>query len=499
MKDIQPVVIQKGRILNGALRVAEFKDLLIKDGVICEVSEPGLTVASEVKVIDASNMLLIPGLVNAHTHGHGSFSKGLGDRWTLEHLLHAGGWLNGSRRREDKYLSAALNAVEMVLKGCTATYDLYFEAPLPTTEGIQVVASAYEDVGVRSTIAPMIADRSFYQAIPGLFEMFPSNERERLTNFFESPAKQILFTCGELAKKWSFNKAQTRFALAPTIPLHCSDEFLISCYEIALQNDIGLHMHLAESRVQAVTGIQKYGKSLTAHLDDLGFLGPNFTAAHGVWLDDEDLTRLADNGCSLAHNPGSNLRLGSGIAPARKAVDLGLNVGIGTDGSHCADNQNMFEAMRIASFASRIRSPDTSQWFETTDIIHMATEGSAHALGFGDKIGRLSKGSFADIVFLDLSNVNFIPFNDPINQIVHTEDSSAVNSVMVNGEFVLKDREFVTINYTKLCHDVEEAVSRLLESNADSRVMAEKLEGMVSQFCVGLSRTPYHVNRWSAD
>ncbi len=499
MRDIQPVVIRKGRILNGALRVAEFKDLLIKDGVICEVSEPGLNVASEVKVIDASNMLLIPGLVNAHTHGHGSFSKGLGDRWTLEHLLHAGGWLNGSRRREDKYLSAALNAVEMVLKGCTATYDLYFEAPLPTTEGIQVVARAYEDVGVRSTIAPMIADRSFYQAIPELFELFPSNERERLTNFLESPAKQILSTCGELAKNWSFNKAQTKFALAPTIPLHCSDQFLISCHEIALQNDIGLHMHLAESRVQAVTGFQKYGKSLTAHLDELGFLGPNFTAAHGVWLDDEDLARLTDNGCSLAHNPGSNLRLGSGIAPARKAVDLGLNVGIGTDGSHCADNQNMFEAMRIASFASRIRSPDTSQWFETAEIIHMATEGSAHALGFGDKIGRLSKGSFADIVFLDLSNVNFVPFNDPINQIVHTEDSSAVNSVMVNGEFVLKNREFVTINYAKLCHDVEEAVSRLLESNADSRVMAEKLEGMVSQFCVGLSRTPYHVNRWSID
>ena len=499
MPDVQPIVIRKGRLLNSLSGVASFKDIFIQGGVIREIGEPSLKVSSEVKVIDASNMLLIPGLVNAHTHGHGSFSKGLGDRWTLEHLLHAGPWLNGSRDREDKYLSAVLNAVEMVLKGCTATYDLYFEAPIPTTEGIQAVAKAYEDVGVRSTIAPMIADRSFYEAIPDLLETFPTTEKKRLSSFLASPSEQILLTCETLAKNWSFNQAQTKFALAPTIPLHCSDEFLNSCYEIACQNNLGLHMHLAESRVQAVTGLQKYGKTLTAHLDDLGLLGPNFTAAHGVWLDDEDLRRLANKGCSLAHNPGSNLRLGSGIAPARKAVDLGLNVGIGTDGSHCGDNQNMFEAMRMASFVSRIRSPDTNQWFKTSEIFSMATEGSAQVLGFGDKIGKIAKGSFADIVFLNLDNVNFIPFNNPINQIVHTEDSSAVHSVMVNGKFILKNRKFVNIDYAKLCNDVEKTVERLLESNTDSRALADKLEGMVSQFCVGLSGMPYHVDRWSGN
>ena len=497
MPNVQPIVIRKGRLLNNHSGVASFKDLLIEDGVISEIMEPNFKVSPEVKIIDASNMLLIPGLVNAHTHGHGSFSKGLGDRWTLEHLLHAGTWLNGSRDIEDKYLSAILNAVEMVLKGCTATYDLYFEAPFPTTEGIHAVAKAYQDVGVRSTIAPMIADRSFYEAIPDLIDTFPISEKKRISSFLTSPREQILLTCETLAKNWSFNQTQTKFALAPTIPLHCSDEFLKLCHEIARENNLGLHTHLAESRVQAVTGLQKYGKTLTAHLDDLGFLGPNFTAAHGVWLDDDDLRRLADKGCSLAHNPGSNLRLGSGIAPVREAVDLGLNVGIGTDGSHCSDNQNMFEAMRIASFVSRIRSPDTNQWFKTSEIMTMATEGSAKVLGFGDKIGKIAIGSLADIVFLNLDNVNFVPFNDPTNQIVHTEDSSAVDSVMVNGEFILKNRKFVNIDYAKLCDDVEKTVERLLESNTDSHALAEKLEGMVSQFCVGLSGTPYHVNRLS--
>ena len=182
MPNLQPIVIRKGRLLNNHSGVASFKDLLIEDGVISEIMEPNFKVSTEVKIIDASNMLLIPGLVNAHTHGHGSFSKGLGDRWTLEHLLHAGTWLNGSRDREDKYLSAVLNAVEMVLKGCTATYDLYFEAPFPTTEGIHAVAKAYQDVGVRSTIAPMIADRSFYEAIPDLIDTLPINEKKRISS-----------------------------------------------------------------------------------------------------------------------------------------------------------------------------------------------------------------------------------------------------------------------------------------------------------------------------
>ena len=232
------------------------------------------------------------------------------------------------------------------------------------------------------------------------------------------------------------------------------------------------------------------------HLDELGFLEQSFTAAHGVWLDDDDLKRLADNGCSLAHNPGSDLRLGSGIAPARAAVSHGLNVGIGTDGSHCADNQNMFEAMRLASFASRIMSADTNEWLATDEIVAMATEGSARALGFGDDIGRLVPGAKADIVFLDLTNINFVPFNDPVNQIVHTEDSSAVQSVMVDGEFVLKDRRFTKINYEQLCHDVEDTVDHLQGANADARVIAENLEGMVSQFCVGLAGEPYHIHHW---
>ncbi|MCG8562584.1 MAG: amidohydrolase family protein [Hyphomicrobiales bacterium] len=492
-------VIRGGRLLDLASRSAADRDLLIEGGEILEIGPPGLDAPEGAAEIDASGTLLMPGLINAHTHGHGSIGKGLGDRWTLEHLLHAGPWLNANRGLEDKQLSTMLNAAEMVLKGCTATYDLYFEVPMPTVEGMHAVAKGYEAVGVRAVLAPMMADRTLYEAISGLLEAFPEAERQRLSEMRASPTEEILKACRALLTDRPFESARTRLALAPTIPLHCSDDFIAGCRDLAEEFDVGLHMHLAESRVQAVTGIERYGKTLTAHLEDVGLLSPRFTGAHCVWLDDDDVHRLADNGCAIAHNPGSNLRLGNGIAPARRLLAKGATVGIGTDGSHCSDHQNMFEAMRLASFVSRIVSPETDDWLETTEVIAMATEGSAMALGFGDDVGRLAPGARADIVFLDLSNINFVPLNDPANQIVHAEDGSAVRSVMIDGDFILKDRQFTTINYAQLCRDAQAASERLLAANAEARAFSGRMEAYVSKFCVGLAQHPYHIHRWGGD
>src|SRR5207244_3342656 len=147
-----------------------------------------------------------------------------------------------------------------------------------------------------------------------------------------------------------------------TIPMHCSDEFLTACRDLAREYDVPLQTHLAESRGQAVLGLKKYGKTLTAHLGDLGLLGPRFSGAHGVWLDADDVRRLADAGASVAHNPTSNLRLGNGVAATRLMLDRGLRVGVGTDSPSSSDTQNMFEALRWASYLSRIGTPDYRRW-----------------------------------------------------------------------------------------------------------------------------------------
>lgn len=489
-------VIRGGRVLDCRSHRAEPVDILVEGMRIRELGPPGLAAPEGAGEVDATGCLLMPGLVNAHTHGHGSLGKGMGDRWSLELLLNAGPWISGRRTLDDKYLAAKLNAAEMVRKGCTAAYDLYFEFPAPTHDGIDAVARGYADVGARAVVAPMMADHTLFEAIPGLMQALPEDLRARVDDLKLAPAEQTIEACRAILRGWSHDRDQVRLALAPTIPLHCSDEFIVACRNLAAEYQVGLHMHLAESKVQAVSAIKRYGKTLTAHLAELDFLGSNFTAAHGVWLDAEDIARLADAGSSMAHNPGSNLRLGSGISPVRAMLDRGINVGIGTDGSNCSDNQNMFDAMRIAAFVSRVVSPEYTTWLETADVIDMATVGSAEALGLGDRIGRLEPGYYADIVFLDLTNMNFVPFNDPTNQIVFCEDSSAVKSVMIGGRMILDDGRFTTFDYLKMLADVEVAVDRLRSATADMRELSVKLEDVVGSYCVGLTRQPYHINRW---
>jgi cytosine/adenosine deaminase-related metal-dependent hydrolase len=360
---------------------------------------------------------------------------------------------------------------------------------------MHAVASAYADVGMRAVIAPMVADRSLFEAIPGLLDALPLSHRASIEAVRLAPARTIIEACSNVFAGWKHNRDFVRPALAPTIPLHCSQPFLEACRDLARSFDIGLHTHLAESRVQAVAGLDAYGKTLTAYLDELGLLGPDLTAAHCVWLDDDDIARLADRGCSVAHNPGSNLRLGSGIAPVRRMLNRGVNVGLGTDGSHCSDNQNMFEAMRLASFISRVADVDPDHWISTDEAAMMSTGGSAKALGFGDRIGHLEVGRQADIVLLDLANINFVPFNDPTNQLVHSEDSSAVRDVMIGGKWVLRNGEFLTFDFGRLRTKVEDTIQRMRSMSPDLKRTADQLAQYVSGFCIGSHSRPYHINR----
>ena len=470
-------------------------DILVEGDTIVEIGRPGMPAPEGAKLIEASERLLMPGLVNAHTHGHGSLGKGLGDKWSLELLLNASPWVGGGFELEDKYTAALLNAAEMVLKGCTSAYDMYFEFPTPSMEGLNAIGRAYEEVGVRVVLAPMMADTTFYKAIPGLIDALPQPHRARAQMMRAATRQEHLSVCETFLESWSLDRDRVRPALGPTIPLHCSDEFIRACRDLANEHDVGIQMHLAESKVQAVAGLRRYGKTLAAHLDDLALLGPRFTGAHCVWLDDDDLARMADKGATVAHNPGSNLRLGSGIAPATRMLAKGIAVGIGTDGSASADNQNMFEAMRMASFVSRIVTPDPDSWLGTRDVLKMATTGSASVLGMGDLVGRIAPGYKADILFLDLGNVNFVPLNDAANQVVNCEDSSAVDSVMIGGRLVLSGRRFTDFDFEALRQRVDEACARIRERNRDSFAHMQAMAGFVSQHCVGLARDHYHVQR----
>ncbi len=489
-------VIRGGKLVDVSGRKAVPVDILIKGDTIAEISRPGLKAPADATVIDARNRLLQPGLVNAHTHGHGNLAKGLNDRWTLELLLTGSQWVGTGRNLEDKYLSSLIGAAEMVLKGCTAAYDLAAEFPLPSVEGLSAMAKAYEDVGMRVVLAPMVADITFFEAIPGLMARLPPTLQKEVESFRLAPWKATARQMKKALNKWPFEKV--RLAVAPTIPHHCSDEFLVSCRDLAKEYDVGLHSHVAESKVQVIAGYQRYGTSLARHMDELGLVNERFTVAHGVWLDDDDMKRLGDRGASVAHNPGSNMRLGNGLADARAMLVRRINLGIGTDGANCSDNLNMYEAMRLASFTSKVQGPDLERWLTTEEALRAATEGSARALGMDKEIGRIAPGYKADIVFLDQNHINWIPTNDPVNQLVHAEDGSGVHSVMIGGRMVVENHKLLTVDLPKLAKQAAASQARRAELTGQAKKLYHRLEKVVGAFCPGLAKAPLHIHRFGA-
>jgi cytosine/adenosine deaminase-related metal-dependent hydrolase len=489
------MLIHGGHVVLPRTCAVEALDIVVDGDTIADLVAPGSVPATNMPRFDASDRLVIPGLVNGHHHAQAQLAKGRFDRTTLELLLVAMPWANGSRSLEDKYLSAQIGAAELIRKGCTATYDMFAEFPLPTVEGVDAVARAYSDVGMRAVVAPMMADRSFYEAIPGLADFLPAPLREQALAIRHEPHGAALAACRKIAAGWRHDRARVRPALGPTIPHHCSDDFLAGCRDLAREFDLGIQMHVAESRMQAVIAPKWYGKTLVGHLEALKILGPHFCAAHAVWLDETDRTRLAHTGASVSHNPGSNLKLGSGVADVRSMLDRGINVAIGTDGSSASDNLNVFEAMRLASYLSRVQGHPVERWITAREALQVATEGGARALGF-DKIGRIQKGYLADLAFIDLGALHYVPPNDVVAQLVFGEDGTGVDSVMVGGRLVLDHGRLTTVDLPRLRARAEEAMTRLAAATSKARVTAEALAPYVSQFCEGLAASPLPIHRF---
>ncbi len=489
-------LIHGGRVLTAGRLDGAHADLLIDGDTIAAVLPPRESVSADIKRVDATNSLLIPGLVNSHTHATVALGKALADRWSLELLLNAYPWTAGGRTAEIKYLSARVGALEMLRKGCTACYDLVAEIPAPSVEGINAVARAYKDVGIRAAIAPMMADTTFYRAIPGLIEAMPPELRAKAEAINATPHDVSLATCRTMIENWSFDRDQLRPALGPTIPHHCSDAFIAGCRDLAKAHGIGVQMHVAESKVQAVVGPRKYGTTLVGHLHKLGLIAPNFTAAHAVWIDDDDMKRLADAGACVAHNPGSNMKLGSGLGAARAMRDRGITLGIGTDGCLSSDNQNVFEAMRMAAFISRVQGPDPRQWLSAAEAFEAATKGGARALGMEKSIGQLAQGFKADVVFLDLASINYVPLNDPLLHVVFVEDGTGVDRVMVGGRMLVEGGKVSGVDMPKLAAEANTAAAHLAQVNAAAKNFVQQFEPVVLDYCVGLARAPYHVQRW---
>jgi 5-methylthioadenosine/S-adenosylhomocysteine deaminase len=493
------LVIRGAQVLAGSPPALTRADILVDGDRITAVG-PAVPAPPDARVLEGAGRIVLPGLGNAHTHAASHLARGRAGNWTLEDLLTNAPANYGFRTPEDDYLSAAIGAIEMLKTGCTSAYDLYMAVPAITDEAFEATVRAYTDVGVRVVLAPAVADVVFWETVPGLVDLLPADLRASVEAMRPAPTKGLLELTERVIRRWNgAADGLVRVAVAPTIPNQATDEFLDGCARLVREYGVGIHTHLAESRVQVIESRRRWGKSIVARLGERGLLGPGFVGAHGVWLSEEDMKMLADAGGAIAHNPGSNLRLGCGIAPVRELLDRGVAVGLGTDGSVCADNQNLFEALRIASVVSTIRFPhETARWLDAPTVWQLATMGSARVLGQTADLGAIAPGRKADLVLLRADSVFLRPLADPLNALVYAETGANVDTVLVGGRVVAEGGRVTTVDETRIYARAQEAAERQHQASAQARVVASRLAPFVAAACRAAVATPLPFDRYAA-
>lgn len=466
-------------------------DILIEGDRILEVG-PNLRCPDGTMVIDATGHLVLPGLINAHTHAHNNLVKGSEGVWTLEdHLNGAPAQMHG-RSAEEQYLSAVIGAIEMVRTGCTSAYDLFLELPAPSQEGAEAVVRAYADVGMRAVLAPAVTDIVFQRTVPGLLDLLPEDLRRPVEALSAAPATALLDISRQVIRRWDGHDRRIHVGVAPSIPGQCSEELLAGCVNLARDYGVGLHTHLCETRVQAVHGWQRWGTSVVEHLSEIGALGSRFVGAHAIWLSRDDVNLLGAAGASVAHNAASNLRLGGGIAPVREMVAAGVNVGLGSDGSATSDTLNMLDAMRLTALVSRIRRPYAQdEWLDAAGVLRMATMGSAKVLGLGD-LGEIAPGKIADLVLLDRHSIALTPLNDPVTGLVFCLPGG-VRTVIVGGRVVLHEDRILTVDEASIRRRAQAAADRLRRDNEGLQRFSAALAPYLSTACQAAFRQPLPV------
>ena len=260
-----------------------------------------------------------------------------------------------------------------------------------------------------------------------------------------------------------------RFVIAPSGPQRCTEDLLTGALELAHEHDTAYHTHVLETKMQAVTGEEHYGKSLIRHMHDIGILGERTTIAHAVWVSDEDIALMADAGCSVVHNPISNLKLGSGIAPYRKLLDAGINLALGSDAPSASDTPRMFDVMKFAGLIHKVATPDYTRWPRAAEIVRAATINGARSAALGAKVGSLEAGKKADLLILDLRSLNFTPLNDIDMHLVYCEDGRSVETVMVAGEIVVEDGRVLTCDEAEITQEFRKQMVEFIDDAGGDR------------------------------
>jgi cytosine/adenosine deaminase-related metal-dependent hydrolase len=451
------LLIRGGRVYDhhGDVHQPPHADILIAGETIAQVG-PNLPAGDGVEIIDATGKLITPGFVNAHYHSHDVMAKGLFeampfDIWTL----HANPANYGPRSLEEVRLRTLVGAAESLRNGITTIQD--FLTVVPQDDAVvDTVLSAYEEAGIRVVFAIAVRDRAALDIAPFMPPDLPEALAKRIAGADRRPSDELDFVAGQIRRLGPHPTPRQTWGLAPSAPQRCSLELLEGIAALSRTYNLPVLTHVYETRIQAAAAQQQPGvASLLDVLEDAGLLNDKLGIVHGVWLAPDEIARLAEAGTSVVHNPVSNLKLKSGIAPLLDLHRAGVDVALGCDNYSCAETQNIFIAMRLMCLLPAVTDPEPGP-IDAAYALRAATLKGARVVGLRGATGAIKPGMLADLIILDLNAPAFVPFNSAARQIVFSESGRAIDTVLVGGRPVVRGGQLVTVDEAALAAAVAE-------------------------------------------
>jgi 5-methylthioadenosine/S-adenosylhomocysteine deaminase len=417
------IVITGGMLMtmSAGMEIIEDSIVGIKDGLVVAVgrnSDQGYAALKTKDTIDASGCIVMPGLVNTHTHLPMVCFRGMADdlplmEWLTEHIFPAEARFVNKKMVYD---GATLAMAEMILSGTTTFCDGYFFE--------DAIAEALNAAGMRAVVSQGFAD-------------FITPDKPKL--------EKRMAAAERFVTRWQSYAPMITPAYCCHSPYTCSPATLVNVKEAAREAGILYLMHLLENKDEIDTILNRYGKKPVRHLLDLGVLDEQTVAVHCNWLTKKDMAVFADLGVRVSHNPESSMKLATGVAPVPEMLKRGIKVGLGTDGSASNNDLDMFREMDTAAKIHKVTSLDPTVMSAET-VLTMATIGGAKVLGLDKFIGSIETGKQADIILVDMNQPHLIPLYNCYSQLVYAARGADVKTSIINGKIVMKDRRLRTID-----------------------------------------------------
>ncbi len=427
MTSAADIIVENGRVLTMDARSAAIPGgaVAIRGDCIAAVGRTEEFAAWKAgKRIDARGGIIMPGLVNTHTHAAMTCFRGLADdlplmTWLNEHIFPAEALLD----ERTVYRGALLACAEMIMSGTTTFCDMYLYE--------EAVARAARQAGMRAVVGEVLFD-------------FPSPSY--------GPLEQG-FACTQALIDTFRGDPRITIAVEPHSPYLCAPELLTRAFELAGRHGIPMVIHLSETESEVTTIRGRYGRSPVAHLAALGVLAPNVLACHGVALTEDDIGLLQRHDVKVSHNPESNMKLASGIAPVPQLLAAGVCVGLGTDGAASNNNLDLFLEMDTAAKLHKVATLDPTV-LDAETVLRMATIEGARALGLAGRIGSLEPGKQADLILIDTRKPHLTPLYHAASQLVYAARGSDVSTVIVDGRILMEDHRLLTFDVEQAMDDV---------------------------------------------